>query len=58
MSDATDATEPVAGEPWSEVRTWRLLVGMQAAVIAVILLSILVIFLVGLFGSLFVQRAI
>lgn len=37
---------------------WRVLVGVQATVWIAILVTLLVVFLVGLFGSLFVQRSI
>lgn len=37
---------------------WRLLVGMQATVWIVIIASLLIIFVVGLFSSLFAQRSL
>jgi len=49
------AVEP---EPPRQTTVWRILVGAQLTVATVIILSIAAIFLIGLFGSLFVQRGI
>jgi hypothetical protein len=58
VSEGTDVIEVLAAKQRREARSWRLLVGMQATVIAAILLSILLIFLVGLFAGIFVQRSL
>ncbi len=44
--------------PRPETTIWRVLVGIQATVILLILASLLVIFLLGVFGSLFAQRSL
>jgi hypothetical protein len=57
VTPRTDPGEPGA-EPPRQAATWRVLVGMQLAVITIILVTIAVVFLVGLYDSLFVQRSL
>lgn len=57
MTGRRDVSDPPPGSR-RETFVWRVLVASQVAVLALIVLSLLGIFLMGAFGSLFAQRTV
>lgn len=55
---STDFSQAADHRRHHRATVWRILVGMQLTVIALILASLLIVFLIGLLSSLFVQRSL